>query len=65
MDSEDRAQLVRALEALDEANREFDRLVGLGKTELLEELERLSKSNLREILFARVLIEQQRRDDRS
>jgi hypothetical protein len=66
MDSEDRAQVVKALEAIDEANREFDRLVGMeGKAELLEELERRSKGDLRELLFARVLIEQQRRRDRS
>jgi hypothetical protein len=65
-DPEERAQLERVLEALDEAASTFEQLVRTkSRTELLEELGRLKQRSLRTILLASVLIEQQRRGDRS
>jgi hypothetical protein len=65
-DREERAQLERVLEALDEAASTFERLVRTkSRLELLEELGRLKQRSLRTILLASVLIEQQRRGDRS
>jgi hypothetical protein len=62
---EERAQLERVLEALDEAATTFERLVRTkSRPELLEELGRLKQRRLRTILLASVLIEQQRRGDR-
>lgn len=65
-DPEERAQLERVLEALDEAASTFEQLVRTkNRPELLEELGRLKQRSLRTILLASVLIEQQRRGDRS
>lgn len=65
-DPEERAQLERVLEALDEAASTFEQLVRTkNRPELLEELGRLKQRRLRTILLASVLIEQQRRVDRS
>ena len=65
-DHEERAQLERVLEALDEAASTFEQLVRTKtRPELLEELGRLKQRSLRTILLASVLIEQQRRGDRS
>jgi hypothetical protein len=65
-DPEERAQLERVLEALDEAAATFEQLVRTkSRPELLEELGRLKQRSLRTILLASVLIEQQRRGDRS
>jgi hypothetical protein len=65
-DREERAQLERVLEALDEAAATFEQLVRTkSRPELLEELGRLQQRSLRTILLASVLIEQQRRGVRS
>jgi hypothetical protein len=65
-DPEERVQLERVLEALDEAAGTFEQLVRtMSRPELLEELGRLKQRSLRTILLASVLIEQQRRGDRS
>jgi hypothetical protein len=65
-DREERTQLERVLEALDEAASTFERLVRTkSRSELLEELGRLKQRSLRTILLASVLIEQQRRGHRS
>jgi hypothetical protein len=65
-DPEERAQLERVLEALDEAASTFEQLVQTkSRPELLEVLGGLKQRSLRTILLASVLIEQQRRSDRS
>jgi hypothetical protein len=65
-DHEERAQLERVLEALDEAASTFEQLVRTkSRPELLEALGGLKQRSLRTILLASVLIEQQRRGDRS
>ena len=65
-DRDERAQLERVLEALDEAASTFEQLVRMkSRPELLEKLGRLKQRSLRTILLASVLIEQQRRGDRS
>jgi hypothetical protein len=65
-DPDERAQLERVLEALDEAASTFEQLVRTkNRSELLEKLGRLKQRSLRTILLASVLIEQQRRGDRS
>ena len=55
-------QLEKALAQLGEASSEFERLVHA--PDLLEALGKLRLRELRRILFALVLIEQQRRADR-
>jgi hypothetical protein len=65
-DPEERVQLERVLEALDEAAGTFEQLVRTkSRPQLLEELGRLKQRSLRTILLASVLIEQQRRGGRS
>jgi hypothetical protein len=64
-DSEERFQLERALGTLDEATSTFERLVdSKDRAELFDELGKLNLPNLRRILLACVLAEQQRRRDR-
>jgi hypothetical protein len=65
-DPEERVQLERVLEALDEAAGTFEQLVRTkSRPQLLQELGRLKQRSLRTILLASVLIEQQRRGVRS
>lgn len=59
---EERFQLERVFEVLDQTSSEFERLVNAkDRLELVEELGKLKQTELQKILLTRVLLEQLRR----
>jgi hypothetical protein len=62
MDDQERIQLEQMLETLDAGTSKFETLVETNsRPKLLDELKKLKESELRRIVLARVLLEQERR----
>jgi len=61
-DTEERDEVVRALEKLDGWSSRFEELVGKDTPALVDALDALDKGELQRILFASVLLEQRRRE---